>query len=209
MRRGHPMRLAGVVLAAGEGRRFGPRPKVLLPYQGEPLVRRAAREALRAGLNPVGVVLGHRAEDVVPALAGLPVRVLLNPAWAMGMARSVRVAVRAAQAWQADGLLITLADMPYVDAAVLRAVQQAFARTTRGIVTLDVQGQRVPPVAYHRDVWPALLRLEGDTGGRALFHRFPVHRVPWPDPRVALDIDTPGDWQRVRPISAERGHEHA
>ncbi len=187
----------GVVLAAGEGRRFGPRLKVLQPYQGEPLVRRAARALLAAGLRRVGVVVGYRAERVVPALAGLPVAVLYNPAWFWGMAWSVRTAVRAAQGWRAQGLLITLADMPLVDEAAIRAVLQAACLSPEPIIALEVASRWVPPVAYRPCVWPALLRLRGDVGGRALFGAFPVRRVPWPDPRVAWDIDTAADWQRL------------
>ena len=65
-----PLRVAGVVLAAGASRRMG-RNKMLLELEGEPLVRRAARRALEAGLTPVVVVLGHEADRARAALAGL------------------------------------------------------------------------------------------------------------------------------------------
>ncbi|NPA07033.1 MAG: nucleotidyltransferase family protein [Chloroflexi bacterium] len=199
----------GVVLAAGEGRRFGPRLKVLQPYQGEPLVRRAARALLAAGLSRVGVVVGYRAEQVVPALAGLPVAVLFNPAWFWGMAWSVRAAVRAAQGWRAQGLLITLADMPLVDGAAIRAVLQVAQRSPEPIVALEAASRVTPPVAYRASVWPALLRLRGDVGGRALFGAFPVRRVPWPDPRIIWDIDTMHDWQRLASAARKKDEHHA
>src|SRR4051812_30585187 len=76
-------RIAGVVLAAGGSSRLG-RPRQLLTVGGEPLVRRAAVQAL-AACDEVLVVVGAVAEQVAHALAGLPLRVVLNRAWADGM----------------------------------------------------------------------------------------------------------------------------
>src|SRR5256886_12932837 len=79
-RRTRPLRVAGVVLAAGASRRMGPgRNKMLLELEGERLVRRAVRRALPAGLSPVVVVLGHEADRARAVLADLPVEIALNP----------------------------------------------------------------------------------------------------------------------------------
>jgi len=69
--------IGGIVLAAGESRRMG-RNKLLLPLAGEPLVRRACRRGLAAGLDPLIVVLGHESERVQEALTGLDCRFILN-----------------------------------------------------------------------------------------------------------------------------------
>ncbi len=73
------MAIAGILLAAGSATRMGQN-KLLLELGGEPLVRRAARTALEAGLAPLLVVVGHEAERVREALAGLPCRFVENPA---------------------------------------------------------------------------------------------------------------------------------
>src|SRR5918994_3357614 len=67
-----PRPVAALVLAAGASTRLGTN-KLLIELAGEPLVRRAARHALDAGLGPVIVVLGHDPGPVAAALAGLPV----------------------------------------------------------------------------------------------------------------------------------------
>src|SRR6266581_2250032 len=71
-RQTEPLCVAGVVLAAGASRRMGPgRNKMLLELAGEPLVRRAARRALAAGLAPVVVVLGDMVHVSAAALSEL------------------------------------------------------------------------------------------------------------------------------------------
>src|SRR3954468_8557254 len=75
-----PLTTGAVILAAGASRRMG-RNKMLLPLEGESLVRRTAGRALRAGLAPVVVVLGHEAERAQAELAGLDVEIAMNPSY--------------------------------------------------------------------------------------------------------------------------------
>ena len=75
--------IAGVVLAAGRSSRLG-RPKQLLPVQGQPLLRHTLRSILHASLDDVVVVLGHEEATVREAIADLPVRIVVNPGFALG-----------------------------------------------------------------------------------------------------------------------------
>ena len=83
--------LAGLVLAAGAGRRFGG-PKPLARYRGEPLVAHALRSVAGCCDAGVTVVVGAAGPDVAAAArAALPaVRVVANPDWATGLAGSLR-----------------------------------------------------------------------------------------------------------------------
>jgi len=91
-----PPRVAGLVLAAGAGRRFG-MPKALVPYGGSLLVERAYR--LVAGLcDPVFVVLGAAADEVLSRADLGQARVLVNPEWDTGMGSSLRVGLTAVAA---------------------------------------------------------------------------------------------------------------
>jgi len=82
------MAIAGILLAAGSATRMG-RNKLLLELDGEPLVRRAARRALEAGLDPLLVVVGHEAAAVRAALSGLGCRFVDNPEWRRGQTSSI------------------------------------------------------------------------------------------------------------------------
>ena len=73
------MRCSAVLLAAGSASRMGHRPKCLIERDGQALIRRSALTLLDAGIQELVVVLGHYAQEVGPAVAGLPVTVVVNP----------------------------------------------------------------------------------------------------------------------------------
>src|SRR5215218_3722733 len=118
--------VAGVVLAAGGGRRYG-MPKALIEYDGSLLVERAVRTA-RAVCDPVLVVLGARAVDVWRQADLDGATVLANKDWETGMASSLRTGLEGLRGYPAriDAALVTLVDMPgMTPAALARMADQA------------------------------------------------------------------------------------
>jgi molybdenum cofactor cytidylyltransferase len=134
--------VAGVVLAAGSSTRMG-RNKLLLPLEGESLVRRAARRALAAGLDPVVVVLGHEADLAAAEVAGLAVRIVVNADHAGGIHTS-RVAGLAAVPLEAAAAIVPLADMPYVTEAMLAALAARHRETGAPLVVSEYAGEQAP-----------------------------------------------------------------
>lgn len=187
------MTVLGVVLAAGEGRRFqtsgGSTPKLLAEVDGRSLLRHAIDAALSAGLDEVAVVAG--AVD----LRGLvdDVVVLQNPRWPEGMATSVQVAVAHAASAGHAALVVGLADQPGVGADAWRAV--AAAPDEPPIAVATYAGKRGNPVRLARAVWP-LLPATGDAGARGLIRGQPdlVREVPCPG--APDDVDTVEDLDR-------------
>jgi CTP:molybdopterin cytidylyltransferase MocA len=183
----------GVVLAAGAGERFrasgGEGPKQLAVVDGEPLVARAVRAAIEAGLDEVVVVGG--AVDL--ASLDLPVPVLPNARWAEGIATSLQVAVDRARQGGHEALVVGLADQPGVGAGAWRAVAAAPSEPPIAVATYE--GRRGNPVRLTRSVWDDL-PTTGDEGARALVRRRPelVQAVPC-DGR-SDDIDTLEDLDR-------------
>ena len=102
------MTVAGIVLAAGGGSRYGA-PKALVRLGGRLLVERAADLLAAGGCDPVVVVLGAAADEVLAA-ARLP-RTVLNPDWATGMGSSLRAGLAAVPA-EAEAVVVTLVDTP-------------------------------------------------------------------------------------------------
>jgi molybdenum cofactor cytidylyltransferase len=190
--------VAGIILAAGASSRMG-RQKQLLDWGGRPLVRAVAEQALAARLDQVIAVVGSARDEVTAALAGLPLRVVANPAYAEGQSSSLRAGV-AALGPEVTATLILLGDQPFVSAAIIDRIVAAWRATGAAIVAPLYQGQRGNPVLFARPIFPQLLTLVGDQGARALLAADParVYLVPFDDPRPLADIDTPEDYERLQ-----------
>jgi molybdenum cofactor cytidylyltransferase len=188
-------RTAGILLAAGESRRMG-RPKQLLDWRGEPLVRRQARLALEAGLAPVVVVTGAEAGAVAAALADLAVYVVHNSAWTEGQSGSVRSGLAALPA-EIGAAVFLLADQPFVSVELLRALARHHAHSLASIVAPWVRGQRSNPVLFDQHTFADLASLQGDAGGRQVMGKWGVQPLDWPDERLLWDLDRPEDYRRA------------
>jgi molybdenum cofactor cytidylyltransferase len=191
------MRIAGIVLAAGSGSRMG-RNKVLLRLGGESLVRHAARVAGEAGLDPVLVVLGYEADLVRAELEGTRCEVVLNPSHALGMSTSLDAGV-AAVPEDASAAVVLLADMPFVEAGMVREVVERHRERRARLVTARYGAASAPPTLYARALFPELRGGEGEGRGREVVCRHAAE-VVWVDfPESALaDLDVGDDVERAR-----------
>jgi molybdenum cofactor cytidylyltransferase len=206
--------IAGIILAAGASSRFG-RAKQLLDWKGQPFVRAVAKTALEAGLGPVVVVTGANAEQVQAAVNDLDVTVVHNEEWKGGQGSSIRAGIAALtpgppsallrDATQSPrvgegnlgGAIFLLVDQPQVTTSVIRALVEKHAEGLFPVVAPMVIDRRANPVLFDRITFPDLMKLEGDVGGRAIFHRYRVEFLPWHDDRLLLDVDTPEMYQRL------------
>ena len=191
---------AGIILAAGESKRMDGampdgRPKQLLDWRGEPFVRHVARTALEAGLSPVVVVLGAQAPQIRPALDGLPLIIREAAGWQQGQSASLIAGMQAVPG-EVGSVIFLLADQPQIPAALIESLLALHAETLAPLVAPQIDGRRANPVLFDRRVFPELLSLSGDSGGRALFARYPVAWLAWLDSFIGLDVDTPEDYRR-------------
>jgi molybdenum cofactor cytidylyltransferase len=189
--------IAAVVLAAGSSTRMG-RNKLLLEIDGEPMVRRAVRAAIEAGLGPVIVVLGHEADRVRAALAGLACSPVVNSEHAQGMRTSLQCGIeRAAQ--DAGAAVVVLADMPFVSAPMIAALVERQRRTGAPLVVSRYGDVDAPPTLYDGSIFPEILALTGDHCGKAVARRHASEAVVVSWPAAALrDVDVAQDYESVR-----------
>lgn len=186
-------RVAAVVLAAGRSRRMGDANKLLAEVDGVPMVRRVTETVIRAGLDPVVVVLGHDSDRVRRALDGLPARFTVNRRYATGIGSSVGAGI-VAVGGSVDGAMIVLGDMPWITVPHLRALVKAFAPAEgRGICVPVVGGKRGNPVLWGARYFAELQTLGGDVGARHLLaeHTGDVCAVRVSGDGVLRDVDTP------------------
>ncbi len=193
-----PVHVAAVVLAAGGATRFG-KLKQLLPWEGGILLTRAVDTALASSARPVVVVLGAQAEACRAALGGRPVQVVINPAWARGQSTSVQTALAALPPY-IDAALFLLADQPTVQSSTLEQLIARYRATRAPLVWPEWHGHRGNPVLFDRRLFPELMALHGDVGGRVVLqaHAAEAERVPVSDAGILIDIDTLDDYHRIR-----------
>jgi molybdenum cofactor cytidylyltransferase len=186
------VKIGAVVLAAGGSQRFG-RPKQLLIYDGEKLVRRAARAAL-AVRGPVVVVAGREQEMIALELLGLPVTVVPNESWERGIGSSVHCGLEALP--ECDSAVIVACDQPRVDGSVIQQLIAERAKSGKPIVASAYAGTLGVPALFGQEIFAELRSLPDDQGAKLIIlrHRDEVATVDFP--AGALDIDTPEDYER-------------
>ncbi len=184
--------ISGIVLAAGEGRRFGAT-KQVVPYRGRPLAQYPVDALASAGIDEIVVVTGHDADRVEAALALPPQgRFIRNADHATGQSSSLAVGLHDLAA-DSEGAVVLLADQPGVTDAEVRALTDAFGGARSRIVRIaytDGPG----PALLSREVYAEAGHLHGDIGARAIMASHPdwVEDVVVPFPAPA-DIDRPED----------------
>lgn len=193
-------KIAGLVLAAGGGSRLG-RPKALVEAGGRRLVDLAIGSCVQAGLNPVVVVLGAAWLTPMPLAHGVAgdtadIWLVDNPAWATGMASSLRAGLTALAADPDIGaVVITLVDTPGVGEEHLRRIGSALSHGATAAVATYEGGARLP-VGLTRELWADVARTAvGDEGARGWLRANPllVTEVECADLGPWIDIDTPDD----------------
>lgn len=184
-------RVAGLILAAGGGRRYGG-PKALVRHGGRLLVEGAVATAASGGCGPVVVVLGAAAAEVRASADFGAATTVDNPDWASGMGSSLRVGLAALDATDAVAAIVLLVDMPGVTAAAVRRVARLADPDT---LTMAGYGQRRGhPVLLGRRHWPGVAELAlGDVGARPYLraHAATVQVVSCDDIADDTDLDTP------------------
>ena len=194
--------VAGVLLAAGEGSRFG-QPKALVEVNGRTLAGRGAELLRSGGADPILIVTG-----AAPVrLAGT--QTVDNPDWRTGMGSSLRAALRAlSDAHDVGAVVVALADQPLVGAEAVARLIAAY-RAGASVAVAAYDGQPRNPVLLAREHWPEVVATAvGDTGARTFLRARAdlVTRVECGDTGRPDDIDTPADLARISAALARSHH---
>jgi len=188
-----------VVLAAGLSRRMGAPNKLLLPVDGEPLIRRVVRTVLHTGFEEIVVVLGHEADAVKAALEPLGVRTVFNADFASGQVSSVRAGL-AALATPVDAVMVCLGDQPLLSVSDLGALRRAFVQRPHGsIVVPTFGGRRGNPVLLDWRSAEQTLERGSSYGCRHFLDENPEQVYSWPaeTDHFIRDVDEPADYQAL------------
>lgn len=179
----------GLLLAAGAGRRMG-RPKALVAdADGTSWLGRSVQVLLAGGCEDVTVVLGAASDEALALLPPGPVGAVVADDWQEGMGASLRAGL-AALAGDGEAVLVSLVDLPDVDAAVVgRLVETATGRVD--LLRAAYDGVPGHPVLLGRDHWAGVIATAtGDRGARDYLADREVALVECGDLATGVDVDT-------------------
>jgi molybdenum cofactor cytidylyltransferase len=183
------VRIGGLVLAAGEGSRFGAT-KQLAPLAGRPLLEHAL--AAVAALSPRVVVLGHAAEEILAAVDLQGAEPVVCGGWREGQAASLRCGVAALGG--VDAAVVVLGDQPRITPeAVARVAAAAGAEAARAAYA----GRPGHPVLLGRGLLDRVGELRGDVGFRELLDGARIREVEVGGLADPTDIDTQEELARL------------
>ncbi len=180
--------IAGLILAAGEGKRMG-QPKATLEIDGVRLVDHAVAVFKGAGIEKIFVVLGAWVGSVEGAT------VIENSEWTSGMASSLRAGLNyMSDIEEIESVVISLVDLPGLTSEAVKVI----AQTPREGVVATYGGAIGHPVKFARFHWAAIIQsARGDSGARDYLRtRTDIHYLALDDLGAGLDLDTPADLQK-------------
>jgi molybdenum cofactor cytidylyltransferase len=185
--------IGGVVLAAGEGSRFGG-PKQLAKLEGRPLVEHSLITlAAVPAIERYVLVLGAYADEIRAEIDPHGADIVVCESWADGQAESLRTGLAALD--DLEAALIMLGDQPGITTAAIEAVLALFDGTRP--VRAVYNGTPGHPVILTRDLMRAAMELRGDLGARELLKDARARKVEVAHLCRPLDIDTPEDLRQM------------
>ena len=215
--------IAAVILAAGRSSRMQEgHHKLLLPLGEQSVVAHVVAVTLASQARPLVVVTGYRTNDICESLAEYAPSLTLveNSQHREGMSSSIHTGIRALQAsplfGTINGALIVLGDQPLITSYMLNALIDTKQRTGNRIIVSLFNGKRMSPTLFDKSLFPELLEITGDEGGRAVLerHRSEIAKVEHGDESASIDVDTweayqqvLAEWERIKKLQGDKNNE--
>lgn len=199
------LRLAILILAAGEGSRLGGYPKALLKKDGDSLLKRFVRSIQTLEPLETLIVTGFYSDQIEVEI-NLLKRELESPiSWEknihpeLGQASSVRLGLESLKS-DYDVLLIALCDQPEIGLKEIESLlgQYKHRKSDQEIVLPMVNGQRGNPVLFSKLVIEKILAMPGMVC-RPFMDKHPelVKTFVTDNQAFVLDVDTQNDIEKL------------
>ncbi|MCB0374081.1 MAG: nucleotidyltransferase family protein [Muricauda sp.] len=186
-----------LLLAAGASTRMGETVKQLLPWNNTTLLGHAIEQAVKIS-QKLTVVLGANAEIIQPTITA-DVEVIINPDWEMGMGTSISFGTHHVlkSKNESNGILILLADQPFLDADYLSELKNEFETGNYKIVGTNY-GKRVGvPAIFEASLFSELTGLHQDVGAKKIIERQKEYTKALDAKGRELDIDTINNYNQL------------
>ncbi|MFK9090753.1 NTP transferase domain-containing protein [Bacillus salipaludis] len=185
------------MLAAGFSTRMG-KPKLLLPYKGKSLLRHVIDECLKSHVEGIIVVVNPNIKNLVNearSIEGVS-KIILNDQSDDGMSTSVKLGLHSLPE-TAQSVIFLLGDQPLMSSSEINTIIEDHHRNPNfSIIQAKYQGVKGHPVLFKKDMFPHLLEISGDEGGKSVIKKFEQHVYYSEMNRSEIpDVDTPYDYQ--------------
>lgn len=189
--------IAAIIIAAGESRRLKGKVKQLLPWNNQPLISYIIDIVHSSGLSPIIIVLGANYSQIIPVIRSKPVKLIINPKWEEGKGSSISIGVNALPK-EINAVMLFVIDQPFLSKELIGAIMREYARKEKVEIIAPYIGEiQSNPVLFTKKVFPSLLGLEKEEGGKKIISEFSVKKLQWKDEKILRDIDTLEDYKAV------------
>jgi molybdenum cofactor cytidylyltransferase len=184
-----------IILAAGSSMRLG-RPKQLLSFREDGLLKRTVAEAMAVPNAHSLVITGYKNELIEAEIADTGVMTVYNGEWQEGMASSIRTGVETLTALlpQLDSCILSVCDQPHITSDVFKAMIKAHLHSGYELIASSYAGTLGTPALFRRNYFKDLIRLQGREGAKKVFHEYPDDVFKIAFEQGAIDIDTEEDY---------------
>ncbi len=195
---------AAILLAAGRSSRMGQgQHKLLLPLGDRPVLLHVVETVLASQARPLVIVLGHQAEQVRTLLTPYEseLTTVENPDYQQGMSTSLRKGIETLMSSypSVNGALIVLGDQPLMTSHILDSMIETKQNTGKRIITARYRGKRGNPTLFDASLFPELMEMTGDEGGRKVLERYrqEIATLDMDEDMPNYDVDTWEAYQQV------------
>ncbi len=188
-----------IILAAGASVRMG-KPKQLLKFSGETLLRRAVRTGKSSECRPVVVVLGANFDLVKKEIDGIGVEIVKNAEWDKGMSSSIKAGLERILEINGEiaGIIVTVCDQPFVSAEIIKCLIETHRKTDSLIVASEYSKTLGVPAFFGKKVFPLIFEIQDAGGAKKIIEQFPAETSVISFEMGEIDVDTPDDYLRLK-----------
>ena len=190
------MKFAILLIAAGSSSRLG-QPKQLLPFRGKTLLGNSIQVCLESLVGEVHLILGAHQEAILEKVKTKGCQVHINPNWQEGMSTSIAFGVQQILDKNYDGLIISVADQPFLQKEHLIQLIENYKQQQKPIVISQYEEGKGPPTFFAKTHFEELSKLSGDDGAKAIIkkHLSQVSFVSFL--KGDIDVDTIDDLEQL------------
>ena len=190
--------IAGLILAAGQGKRLGA-VKPLMAADHAVLLDRVVKQYRKAKLDELIVVLGHDARQIVQRIPLNGIKIIINSEHRVGLSSSIQRGLAHVSS-RFDAVMIGSGGMPLVTSKTIDTLIAEYNKSKKGIVVPVHDGKHGHPIIVDMKYLETMLELRGDAGPKAMLdtHANDVHEVSVDTDEVLIEIDTREIWEKFR-----------